>query len=508
MSRNYCNIVEETDRRLQPTRENSLLTYTTHDLPHILMNRVIENTSALLVAHLVTRLFSLGVTFFLMTRYFGEKEMGTYFLAISFTNLIATVIELGMHTPLIREMTLRLNEARHFVGNALIIRILLSIVAFGLMVGVGRLLNYPEATMQIVILLGFAEILNLIALSYRCVFRAFEQMRYEAFTVIAERSVVCVVGGVLIVLGASLQEFCLVILIASCINLALSVAFARWKFVELRFRFDLNIWGVLMRQALPFALGNMLHLVYFRIGAIMLEKLSPDGIVANAWYGLAHTIVNAVTILPGAFLGAMFPVMSRAFENNRSEFRTAYTYATRWMVLLGLPTAVGIAALAWEIVSILPADKFSPTRVAPALQLLSWPCGLAFLTTTSITILRAADKRAQFTLLIGLTTLVNIALNYILIPRYSHVGAAASLIVSEAFLFVAGLVYVSRRIATLSSTQYVMKAVALSASMGCGLIVLRNLIPIWVLVPLSIVFYAVGMAFWGELKRDSFRQIT
>lgn len=471
------------------------------------MNRVFENTSALLAAHLVTRLFSLGVTFLLMTRYFGEKEMGVYFLAISFTNLIATVIELGMHTPLIREMTLRLNEARHFVGNALIIRILLSIVAFGLMVGVGRLLSYPPATMQIIKLLGFAEILNLIALSYRCVFRAFEQMKYEAFTVIAERSVVCVVGGALIVLGASLQEFCLVILIASCINLALSVAFARWKFVGLRFRFDLNIWGVLMRQALPFALGNMLHLVYFRIGAIMLERLSLDGIVANAWYGFAHTIVNAVTILPGAFLGAMFPVMARAFEDNRSDFRAAFTYATRWMVLLGVPTAVGIAALAREIVFILPPDKYSPDRVAPALQLLSWSCGLAFLTTTSITVLRAADKRAQFTLLMGMTTLVNIALNYLLIPRHSHVGAAVSLIVSEALLFVVGFVYISRRVATLTDIGYAMKAVVLSAVMGFGLVFLRTRFPIWVLIPSAILFYAAGMVIWRELRQDSFKQV-
>ena len=471
------------------------------------MNRVFENTSALLVAHLVGRLFSLGVTYLLMTRYFGEEEMGSYFLAIALTNLIASISEMGMHAPLIREMTLRLNQAPHLVGNALIIRILLSIIAFGMMVGVGHLSGYQPATMQIVKLLGLAELFNLIAQSYRCVFRAFEQMRYEAFTVFAERTIVCVVGGVAIVLGAKLYDFCVVILIAGCINLALSLVIVRWKFVGLRFRFDFKIWSVLMRQALPFAPGNMLHLIYFRIGALMIERLSPYGLVANAWFGLAHTIVNAVTILPGAFLGAMFPVMARAFEDKGSDFRAAYTYATRWMVLLGLPTAVGIAALAWEIVAILPADRFSPTRVAPALQLLSWPCGLAFLTTTSITVLRAADKRAQFTLLLGLTTLVNIALNYLLIPRYSHVGAAASLIVSEAFLFVAGFVYVSRRIATLTNTQYAIKAVVLSALMGCGLIFLRKLFPIWALIPLSIIFYAAGMALWGELKRDTFRQI-
>ena len=471
------------------------------------MNRVFENTSALLGAHLLTRLFSLGVTYLLMTRYYGEKEMGIYFLAMYVTNLIVSGSELGMHAPLIREMALRLEQARHLVGNALIIRILLSIVAFGLMIGVGRLLDYTPETMQIIKLLGLAEIFNSIAQSYRCVFRAFEQMKYEALTVVAERCVVCVVGGMSIALGANLDQFCIVILIASGINLTLSVAIVRWKFIKLRFRFDLSIWRELMRQALPFALGNMLHLAYFRIGTIMIKQLSPDGIAANAWYGLAHTIVNAVTILPGAFLGAMFPPMSRAFEGKGGDFRAAYTYATRWMVLLGVPTAVGIAALAREIVSILPPDKYAITKIAPALQLLSWSCGLAFLTTTLVTVLRAADKRFQFTLLMGMTTLINITLNYLLIPSHSHIGAAMSLIVSEAFLFVASFVYVSRRVATLITIRYGFKAVALSALMGAGLIVFRNLFPIWALIPLAIAFYAAGMAIWGELRRDSFRQV-
>ena len=85
-------------------------------------------------------------------------------------------------------------------------------------------------------------------------------------------------------------------------------------------------------------------------------------------------------------------------------------------------------------------------------------------------------------------------------------GAAAALIVSEAFLFVASFVYISRCVATLNDIRYVIKTVALSALMGVGLIVLRNLFPIWALIPLAILFYAAGMAIWGELRRDSFKQ--
>jgi len=80
-----------------------------------MMNRVFENTSSLFVAHLIGRLLSLVLTLLLMPRYFSEEELGSYFLAMFITNLIASVTELGMQAPLIREMTLHLQQARHFI---------------------------------------------------------------------------------------------------------------------------------------------------------------------------------------------------------------------------------------------------------------------------------------------------------------------------------------------------------------------------------------------------------
>ena len=94
------------------------------------MNRIFENTSSLFFAQLIGRIFSLSLTLLLAT-YFRETELGQYFLAISITNMIASIAELGMHAPFIREVTLNLQQARHFIGNALIIRLFLSIVAFG-----------------------------------------------------------------------------------------------------------------------------------------------------------------------------------------------------------------------------------------------------------------------------------------------------------------------------------------------------------------------------------------
>ena len=464
------------------------------------MNRVFENTSALFIAQLIGRILSFGLIVVLMPRYFTEEALGGYITAMSLTNMIAAIAELGMQSPLIREMTLHRRQARHFLGNALIIRILLSIIAFGLMVGSGYLLDYQPIVVRMILLLGFADVINSIALLFRYVFRAFERMGYEAFTVVVERSLVVIAGGVFIGLGMNLVNFCVVVLVASIFNLLLSIGIVARRFIPLRFDADLGIWKALMRQALPFALGNICNLIYFRIDRVLLPILSPHGVTANAWYGLAYSLVNAFTILPGAFMGAMFPVMARTYVEKRREFGDIYTDALRWMFLVGVPFAVGMATLSEKISSVF-FPHYEWTAISPALRLLSWSGGLSFLTTVAIAVLRATDKRRSFSLLMATTALLNIALNFILIPRFSHVGAAMTMIVSELYLLFAGVIYISLRISKLTYISFAFKTVIVSTLMGTGLMLLRERFSIWLLIPCAIIFYLAGMAALGELKR-------
>ena len=470
------------------------------------MNRIFKNTSSLFTAHLIGRLGSLVITIWLMPRYFTENELGGYFVAIALTNLIAILTELGLQNPLIREMTLHLQQTRHYLGNALIVRIILSIVAYSIMIVSGIYL-YPPIIVKMIVFLGLAEIVNSLAQLYRCVFRAHEEMKYEAFTVIAERGAFLIIGGGAILRGYGLIPVCQVMLAASCINLILSVGFTRFRFTQLSFQPSREIVKVLMQQALPFAIGNLFNLLYFRVDAIMLSKLSVEGVDANTWYGLAYTIVNAFTILPGAFMmGAMFPVLSRAWEREKGRFPGAYSLSMRWMVLSGFPLAVGLSIVSPEITAVLfptytPNEVF---KISAALQWLSWAGGLIFITTAVLAVLRATDKRRAFSVLMGTTALLNICLNLYLIPRFSHTGAAIAMVISEGYLLIFGIGYISRHIIKLRETHLVfrtlLKAIVLSALMGVGLVQLKGSFSIWVLIPGAMLFYGGGMGLLGEFR--------
>lgn len=467
------------------------------------MNRIFKNTSVLFGAHFIGRLGALVITIWLMPRYFTESELGGFFVAIALTNLIASLIELGIDNPLVREMTLNLSDTRHYLGNALLVRLVLSIVAFTLMILSAMVLGYEPVVLTMILCLGLVEIVNSIAQLFRSVFRAHEEMKYEAWTVVAERGTYVLVGGAAILLGYGIISVCQVMLIASGINLILSIGYTRYRFTPLGFIPSRKIVVTIMQQALPFAVGNLFNLLYFRIDAIMLSKLSPDGLDANTWYGLSYSIVNALTTLPGAFMmGAMFPILSRLYVNEPDRLSQAYTFGVRWMVICAVPLAVGLAVISHELTAVLFPKYTSDVlnKIGNVLQWLSVTGGMVFLTTVVFAVLRAADKRAVFSVIMGTTALLNISLNFFLIPRYSHIGAAIALIISETYLIIVGFGYISKRITKLDERVFIPKVLILSAVMGVGLILLKGILSVWILIPLAVVFYGSGIIIWREFR--------
>lgn len=466
------------------------------------MDSIFKNTSVLFIAHLISRAVAF-LLLILLSRYFDESQLGGYFVAIAFTNLIASITELGMRAPLVREIALFQEETSQLLSNAFFIRVISSIIALLIMVVTAILLGYSEFVQHLIWIIGLSEVINSMARLFRTVFRAYEQMKYEALAVVIERLCVALIGGILVVYGVELVTFCFVILGASGVNLAVSAGIALKKFTHLSLKIDFHIWKRLMAQALPFALASIFNLVYFRIDTIMLERLSlqHEGLSAAAWYGFAYSLTTALTILPGAFMGAMFPVMSRAYGKQKSisEFQKLYTQSLKLMFMVGLPIALGLSMLSYDITSFL-WPNYDKGTIDAALKYLGWSCGLIFLSTVVATGLRALDKRFGFTVLIGTTTALNIGLNFFLIPRYSHIGASITMIITEAYLVIAGLMYIGKKVAFPNEFSFIPKSLIGTLCMGLFLFLLQDKLAIFVIIPLAGIIYFGIMFLFGELN--------
>jgi O-antigen/teichoic acid export membrane protein len=499
---------------------------------------IIRNTSSLFIAHLAGRILAFILTI-VLPRYLegGFSDLGKYFTALWLANLLATLTELGLYTPLIREVAADRSKASQMISNALVIRLILSFITFLIIIVPAKLI-YSEEMASLIYIVGLSEIINALAQLFRCIFRSFERMGYEALGVIVERFVVFSLGLGAVIWGYGIVGFCVVVLIASILNLTLTLLIMMWKFARPSLKLlDMRLCGYLLKQALPFALGGAVSIVYFRIDGLMLkhviDTMGGDGDIAMGWYGTAYSFANALTIIPGAFMGAVFPVMSRMYSRtgcqpvrakesaskrpaarSTSAMDFLYTKSLKLMFIIALPIAVGVSFSADKIVLILypvELERFTSQdheALSRILEILIWAGALTFLNTVLITVFRAANKRRAFLIAMIASMSANIVSNLILIPEHGHLGPPISMIISESIIFAYGLWYVHRYVCKLNEFGFLIKSAFTSGFLALGLFVWKyagfsESMPIALVICLAIIGYlAVLVAMKGITRED------
>ncbi|MBM3216298.1 hypothetical protein FJZ36_15465, partial [Candidatus Poribacteria bacterium] len=336
-----------------------------------------QNALSLFGAHFIGKVLSFGLIVFL-PRFVSDEELGAYFVANAVTSLVGVLAELGMRDPLIRELHLRPERSAETLGVAFAFRATMSLVVLatcGLAVWVG---GYTGLLANLIWLLGGAEVFNGFAQLFYMVFRARERMDYESICVLVERATVVGIGGGLVAAGTGrMSLFGAVALGAAVANAAIAGGYVIGRFSRFGPSFAWSRWRWFVGLLGPFALANILNLIYFRIDTILLERWSARSHQAVAWYGIAYSWVMALTIFPGAVMGAAFPHLARLSAPDAggdASDALAALYRRAWKVLLsaGVPIAVVTATCAPRLMRFFyPAELYPPGTVDAALRILA-----------------------------------------------------------------------------------------------------------------------------------------
>jgi len=128
--------------------------------------------------------------------------------------------------------------------------------------------------------------------------------------------------------------------------------------------------------------------------------------------------------------------------NNKEKLKLIFEKSMYLLIMMSVPASVGIACLADKIILTLYTAEFTPSILT--LQIFILAVVPMFLNYPAGAILNACDKQGRNTLNMGLTMVLNVVLNLILIPQYQYVGAALASLVSLTILFVLNLGQVSK----------------------------------------------------------------
>ncbi len=174
-------------------------------------------------------------------------------------------------------------------------------------------------------------------------------------------------------------------------------------------------------------LGLVLFLIqfYFRIDTIMLGVLSSKAEVGL--YSVAFNLMEGTFFIPTIVMAAIFPGLSQT-----KQFKI---YFRKGLLLLSLTGIVGGAAvffLAEIIIQLFFAPEFQDS--AEILQILALAIPIIFWGYLMTQSLVALDHNRIYLGITACAVLLNVLLNYWLIPQYGASGAATATVITEALI--------------------------------------------------------------------------
>ena len=265
--------------------------------------------------------------------------------------------------------------------------------------------------------------------------RGYERMGLLAALTLGTAVLQLVGATVLFVAGGGFRTLLLWLLMVQIVAAAASWWFCRWKLPE----FGIN-WQFLSGQRMRQLAGTGFWLALLMVTAVFLQRL---GILLLGWLGTeaqtgqlaaALRLVEAVRLLPGAVMGAVFPVLARQKKEIRdwrlviSNLQSLISYRG-WLVVYGLLSAVGLTLLARPLVHLLFGDGYE--TVVSLLQILAWGV-VPFTISLSLSVQLVVAGAEKWVLLTNFLTLLGTAVFVtIVFSSLGLIGLALGLIAGE-----------------------------------------------------------------------------
>ncbi len=375
------------------------------------------------------------LAFYVIARLVGPTVTGKYFYAVSITSVFVIFADVGLTPVVIRELAANEAKGRAYLARALQLKALLlplAAVASLIYALVVKVESDVFAAVAVACCVLMADSLSLI---FYGALRGKRDLRFEALGMLICQLTTAITSIIVLRLGGGVVGLVGALLLGSLWNLGWSILQAQKRDVMPRQAKLVSLKHLLL-AAWPFGLAGLFVKVYSYTDSLMLRQFY--GHEAVGQYAVAYKLTYALQFLPLTFVAALYPAMSAEFAaGNHEGLRRSLKNGLRLMMLTSVPLSALLAALASPIIMTFYGKAYAGA-IAP-MTVLPWVLIPIFLDFPVGSLLNATHRSAYKTVSMGFTMVLNVALNFLLVPKYGPLGAAYAGLFSFWLLFFLGI---------------------------------------------------------------------
>lgn len=434
-----------------------------------LVQRVVKNTTvegaSVLFNLVVTALYSV-----ILVRLLGPEQYGKYSLALSFTAFFGVFVSYGFGWLITQRVARDRRLGAEYAGKVLPLQAVIGVVTLGVMIFAVQLLQYPADTTLAICIAGGIVIFSPLYVTVNGVFRAFERMELHSLIITGERVVSAALGCWLLMAGYRLIPLVLLNSVLSAAQLGAGIWLLSRCSGSIQWGLDFGFWRGILRESFPFAVATFFVGFRLNAGMMILSKIATER--EMGYFSAAFRPCILLGLLAIAYANALFPAMSRFGATSRERLVAVYRLAFKTVLVFSLPVAIGIAALADQIVPLLYGAEFAPAVLV--LQTVVWIIPPMFLVYPMGNVLVAIDKAHLTTAALAINGFFSLALYVMLIHSLGYTGAAIAAVMSEAVLVLLYFCFIRQHLGGVPIADTVVKPVLAGVLMACTVVLLRG----------------------------------
>jgi PST family polysaccharide transporter len=366
-----------------------------------------------------------------LARYLGPKQYGLFNFATAFVGLFAAVSGLGLQEIVVRSILHDSKKINSILGTAGFLQFCGGVLAYFLVI-TSIIIIRPDDSFAIAIVVILGLMLP-IKVSEVAIFW-FESQVNSKYTVWVQNSVLilfALIKTFLILNKSPLITFIWLTLIEGLLTgvlllLVMNKIGPRLSHLEIGF----NRAKALLKESWPLALSGIAITIYMKIDQIMLGQMVGDESVGI--YSAATRISEIWYFIPLAIVSSVYPSIIESKKQSEKLYYNRLQTLFNFMFILSLSVALPMTFLSSNILLILFGEPYISGGKILAIHI--WTSVFVFFGVVNGKwfLTENLQKLVFFRALSG--AILNVCLNFILIPFYGGLGAAIATLLSAIFV--------------------------------------------------------------------------
>ena len=368
------------------------------------------------------------ITFPYISRILMPSGIGKVYFATSVISYFLLISSLGIYTYGIREAAkLRNNksELSKFVKELFIINLFFTVVAYILLFISLQLIPYFESYRSLLLLCSIVIMATTLGVDW--LYSALEEYAY-----ITVRSFIFQMASVILMFmfvkeSNDYYNYACITVLASVGSNLLNLIHSQ-RYVNWFKKSDINLKKHMKPVMVIFALNLSVN-IYTNLDSVMLGFLKGDAAVGL--YTAAIKIIKMVGLLITSLGIVLLPRLSFYLsQNKQSEFDVLIKKSFNYVIMISIPTVLGLFILSPQIIEMFSGNTFSsainPMRIMCIVIIFTSISNL-----TGMQILIPSNREQLLVKAVSISAIINLVLNLIFIPMFGVTGAAISTVAAE-----------------------------------------------------------------------------